>query len=212
MDQIGHFDIQLHGWWRTASGHTEGDRLDDVIQKSPEGLPWIAGRTLKGLLRDAACQLCALGHARQDMIDAVFGLHVSNVHAPELAIEARYLTEPAAYRFGSGEMNPMWRDWASGAGKENAAARSVIAALFDRRSMTAIESDGLAKTGSLRRVEVAAPVHLTAPIWCLHDVPGAIDLLEKSAGLIKALGAGRTRGFGRVTVRLDLEQPAEERA
>ena len=211
MDQIGHFDIQLHGWWRTASGHTKGDRLDDVIQKSPDGLPWIAGRTLKGLLRDAATQLCALGHTRQESIDAVFGLHVSKVDAPDLDIEARYLTKPAGYRFGSGEMNSMWRDWASGAVRQDPDAQSVIAALFDRRSMTAIDLDNLAKTGSLRRVEVAAPVHLMAPIWCLHDVPEAIELLEKSAGMVKALGAGRTRGFGRVTVKLDLEQQAEGR-
>jgi len=212
MNQIGHFDIQLHGWWRTASGHTEGDHLDDVIQKSPDGLPWIAGRTLKGLLRDAACQLCALGHTRQDLIDAVFGLHVDSVNAPELKIEARNLTEPAAYRFGSGEMDEIWRDWASRAAKDVTSIQPVIAALFDRRSMTAMGSDGLAVTGALRRVEVAAPVHLTAPISCLRDVPGAADLLEKSAGMIKALGAGRTRGFGRVTVRLDFKQQAEGRA
>ena len=70
----------------------------------------------------------------------------------------------------------------------------------DSRKMTALE-DGIAKSASLRSVEVCAPVSLYARIEHANgDTDKIRDALEVSVGLIRSLGAGRNRGFGRVSV------------
>lgn len=199
MNRFGTVNLQFHSWWRTSSGQTNGEELDDMIQRSPEGLPWVPGRTVKGLLRDAALQLCNLGHMEHDQVLKFFGKHVDDVGSEEVLLDARYLTEPGQIRVGSAEMPATWIAWVQG-NPEVIEVKSIVDALYDRRAMTAVNRCGVAETGSLRAVEVTAPLALTAPLWIEGSLSDATQIVEKAACFIKAIGAGRNRGFGRVTM------------
>ena len=207
MEFLGALTFRLASWWRTSSGHTDGDRLDDVIVRSPDGLPWLPGRTVKGLARDALYQLERLGHYKHGTTAVLFGTDFDLVPDNDVPLAARYQTKEGALRFGSAQMPETWRNWAAGVRQEGVPEdKDVIEALFDRRTMTAMDIDtSTAKTSSLRSVEVAAPLELTAPVWTLtpstDDREALVNRLDRAARLIKCLGAGRHRGFGRSQVR-----------
>lgn len=190
--------LKFHSWWRNSSGHGDGPHIDDRVERDGSELPFIPGKTLKGLFRDAALQLAALGHQEEQKVQRAFGLHVDDIPATdrsETMLDARYLTEPGQLRFGSASLPDEWQRWARGAEDHE---KSVIDALFDVRAMTAIDSAGVAKDGSLRRHEVIVPLGLNAKVW--GDDSSCRDLLTDAAPLIRSIGAGRNRGFGRVEI------------
>lgn len=201
MIHQGTLVLTLLSWWRIGQGRGEGGTLDDAVLRSPEGLPWIPGTAVKGLAREAVTQLAAYGGCGAEHITALFG-----DQAPEREKEdrqghyARFETTPGKARFAAAEMSEAWRDWA-----RTARQRETIDALFDSRAMTAVETRGGAKTGTLRMIEVAAPMTLRAPVQAapMQAAPAlaaALVALEQAAPLIRSLGMGRNRGFGRVSV------------
>lgn len=218
MQRIGTIVVEFHSWWRTTSGRADGDRIDDAIERSSDGLPWLSGRTLKGLLRDTTEQLEAWEHLAPGTATRIFGLRAEDVDPKGHMIASRYLTEPGTLRIGSAEMAAPWRDWAASViqdGVEGREGAAIIDALFDHRAMTAVEGEtGTARTASLRRVEVAAPLTLYAPVW--HSaVKGEADdeaTLEQAVSMVKALGAGRNRGFGRCDLRFEPSKQDATRA
>ena len=196
MKPLGKISLQFHSWWRTTSGHASGDQLDDVIQRSSDGLPWLPGRTIKGLLRDAAFQLAEFGRHDYRDVQRLFGTKVTDVLATHLHVEARYLTEDSTLRFDSLEMACPWVNWSRSI-ESDRDAEAIKSALFDTRAMTAIDAVGVAQTGSLRKVEVAAPVALSGDVWAVGESQNAIAIIGDAAKFVKSLGAGRNRGFGR---------------
>lgn len=197
MTPLGTLSVTFHSWWRTSSGRSDGPHVDDCVERDASGLPFLPGKTLKGLFRDAAVQLAVLGHIDPDRIEQAFGRHVEQTQegAP---LYARFLTTAGTLRFGSAEMPAAWREWAGSAPVED---QSILEALLDTRAMTAINERGVAKTGSLRAQQVVVPLTLYAGIQ--SDVAADRDLLIQCAPLIRSIGAGRNRGFGRVSFTLE---------
>ncbi len=48
-----HYQIQFFSYWHVGSGLSGGAYADLLVNKTKENLPFIPGRTLKGLLREA---------------------------------------------------------------------------------------------------------------------------------------------------------------
>ncbi len=48
------YQIQFYGYWHVGSGLSASTYADAVVMKDPDDLPIIPGKTLKGLLREAA--------------------------------------------------------------------------------------------------------------------------------------------------------------
>ena len=48
------YKIEFTSFWHTGSGLSSGTESDIVVIKDKNGLPYIPGKTLKGLLREAA--------------------------------------------------------------------------------------------------------------------------------------------------------------
>ena len=180
------YEIQFHDYWHAGSGQSGGTRADQLVNRTREGFPRVPGRTVKGLLRHAAEDLCALDHPQctRDAIDAVFGRH------PDATGTGRYETMGAAF-FGDATLNAATQ---SAIGEE----RSPL--LYDVLANTAIDpASGTVKDKTLRQIEVTIPLRLYGQI---DGADGYQKLLQTCCRYVKRLGQQRSRGLGRCTLNI----------
>lgn len=183
--------IDIRSYWHPGTGRGSGFHLDAVTHEGADGLPRLPGRTLKGLLRDAVHRAESWGwkevparsserlfgpRGRQGAETAFGLLRVSDAMLP--AELASYLA--------------------------SAEGRKLVPGLYREHFSTAIElGAGVAKSRSLRGMRVVVPLELEAEIG---TVPGVEDLADWRARLtavlplIHAVGAHRSRGFGRAVL------------
>lgn len=186
--------IELLSDWHIGSGQEAGAYADMVMLKSAAGLPYLPGRSLRGLLRAAVRQ----GGAHQ-----WFG---------ELPLERLLFgTEGQAGLQAQGLLQ-----LTSGMLPEAAwlaEAPQLRQNLFHTYAATAIDSDtGTAREGSLRTIEVAVPVTLQAELALNTAHPDYSQLavsepqltayLAACCNLVTELGAQRHRGLGRCRLTL----------
>lgn len=186
------FDIL--DYWHAGAGHGAGRFLDASVKRTPAGLPLLPGRTVKGLLRDAVRQCESYGHLEKGTTQKLFGSAIGT---------DRFDTEAGALQFGNAELPDGWEAYA-----QTEEGKTLLSGFFDTLASTAIDSDGQAEEGSLRRIEVAIPLELHAT-WrstnaaCRDE---ARQALRKACGLVRRLGVSRNRGLGRVQVYLNDER------
>lgn len=178
------YQITFFSEWHAGSGLTSGSDVDALVIKDKNGLPYIPGKTLKGLLKEATIQILELQdkHPKDEkIITELFGYAEDN--KPE--DEAPHNTGQAF--FTNAVLNENLRD---------AIIKQDIAGHFYRStSSTAIEDSGIAKEHSLRKAETVIPCRLEAEI---HNVENEfIEHIEQSMKWIKRLGKNRNRGLGR---------------
>lgn len=197
--------------WHVGSGAGIAGDLDATVRRDPDGLPYVPGTSLTGLLRDS-CRVVA--HALDDGLadgpwqrwhTAVFGT------APDVATDrsTRWI-RPALVGIGAGRLRP------------GLAARLVSSdktwIATTRRPGVAIDArSGRALDGALRMVEVArGGVDLVSEVTVepvgVHldqDAMVAVSaLLVLGAAWTNQLGGWRRRGLGEVTLTLDDQNPA----
>ena len=67
------YTITFFSNWHCGSGQAAGSDVDELVVKNRDGLPYVPGRTIKGLLRDAADMLVKYDRVEQGKIDYLFG-------------------------------------------------------------------------------------------------------------------------------------------
>lgn len=205
--------IHVHTFWHAGTGRGEGPGSDARVARTPNGLPFLPGRTVKGLVRAAVEQALALKWLDNDIdeqdIFRWFGKPLPRLSGDDAEERVREM-ERVEYRFqegegqlhftsariGQGDSARRWEEWA-----EVSADKDL---LFRSLASTRVDCHGVAKDQSLREVEVAVPMVLNALIEGPADEswPGALDA---SLPLIRALGSGRNRGLGRASFKLEAE-------
>ena len=187
--------FELLTWWHAGSGRGDGERADAVVQVSSAGLPYLPGRTVKGLLRAAAG---TVGTAERDLA-AWFGSALLGTGERVKALEeARFLTEAGALRFSSATLGPAWEAYA-----RSLPTQEPLRPLFALLATTAVDhGTGTARDRSLRTIEVAAPMTLSATVEG-PDEDGWLSALRSAAPFVRSLGSGRNRGLGRVRVTVE---------
>lgn len=180
--------------WHMGSGFGEGAHLDALPVKSAAGLPYLPGRSIKGLFREAVLLAEECGQAPAGSTSRLFGSRDDEL--------SRYDSTPGILCFTSATMGNDMELWAAEtAGNEQANAKAVQQ-LFAPLASTCIDADGLAHDKTLRKVEVAVPVELTAYVDCPADAADSSEILRTAARLIRTAGSHRHRGLGRVSVAL----------
>jgi CRISPR/Cas system CSM-associated protein Csm3 (group 7 of RAMP superfamily) len=184
------YKIEFTSFWHTGSGLSSGTESDLVVIKDKNGRPFIPGKTLKGLLREAAEIIHGLKSnlVTKDFIDEVFGERSdegksgeNNLHPP---IEARsffsdaYLSEQMRLYFNK-QLNY----------KE---------LLYKNIASTKIDENGQAENHSLRKIEVTIPLDLYAEIIDFPEVYQ--NQMEYCFAWVKKIGINRTRGLGRCSL------------
>lgn len=198
--------IELLDLWRAGSGRGEGKHLDAVPVTDANGLPYLPGRTVKGLLRDAVWKLETMGaladwplpSGAMQWTRVLFGSRDGQENSSATAPQTRFNSDPGCV-------------WVSDARLPSALAqslksnRSLLSSLYHDVSSTAIDNrTGQALNHTLRSHRVCVPMSLTASVESTHV--DAVRILSSALPLITSLGAHRTRGFGRCLWTMGGEQ------
>lgn len=219
--------VDIQSDWHPGTGRGSGFHLDALSHTGADGLPRLPGRTLKGLLRDALWRAEQWDWAEvppgtterlfgswtnQDVLKATAreadAEQTAQGDAPKATERDANWSRPGALRVGDACLPKEVADYL-GQGKEG---EKLVAGLYREHFSTAIEhASGVAKSRSLRGMQVVVPLTLAAR---LSVMPGAKPpenwraTLAAVLPLITAVGAHRSRGFGRA--RLTLEEGASD--
>ncbi len=206
--------LAFRHYWRPGTGRGSGSHVDALAETDRFGCPFISGRMLKGVLRDAVFRLMTWGgpgHSGPDLsaeriVEILFGSWGFTGDRP------RDQTRPGVIRVGDAVLEEPTRRWLAN-------HPEYRQGLFRDIYTTAIDPErGVARQGSLRGEQVVVPMELVAP---LHRIPlaelfPAREALEEeiwvannsetiignALPLIRNIGAGRSRGLGRVELKL----------
>mgnify|MGYP001627296297 CR=1 FL=1 len=206
--------VTFHGYWHCGAGAAAVGDLDAVAIRSEEGLPFVPGRTLKGVFREAVSLLEENGLVAGGAAKALFG-EQGFAFDEDGAWTPTGPTQAGCLAFSDCRLDATIRAWfANALAQELHAAAAHAAAMFDVVARTAIDAEtGTAADGSLRLIECAVPLSLEGTVDWAPDPYGDAataadwqgrwrDALTQAAILVRGIGADRTRGLGRCTVKV----------
>ena len=179
MGKTINYKITMLSDWHVGSGLDAGAVADNVVLKDENNLPFIPGKTIKGLLKDSANEISTVGHADEKLIGDIFGgiKEDNSTFSGNAYFENAYLKEEEA---------------------KDIVANELTGYLYRTFASTKIEENGVAKKNSLRTIEVTLPVTLYGKIILnekLNDK--AVELLNNAMKWTRYLGVNRNRGLGR---------------
>jgi CRISPR/Cas system CSM-associated protein Csm3 (group 7 of RAMP superfamily) len=185
--------FDLHTDWHIGDGKNAGAYADALTLKDAKGLPYLPGKSVKGLLREAFTLASENNWLNPNTVELLFGCEGDSGIAQQGLIEVT-----------SAELHPSEYAFIT----QHPQAKSK---LYRTIASTSIDhTTGVAKDGSLRSTEVTVPMSLYSKVTfrdCSStDAREAIEKLGALIGdvctLIFGIGAKRHRGFGNVTVSL----------
>lgn len=173
------YTIEIFNYWHCGSGLSRGADTDALVIKDKNNLPFVPGKTIKGLMREAAEDYIYLAGEKdkEDLFKTLFG-------------ETGNRSET---HFGNAVLSKAEENWII----SNKAQKH----LYSTIARTAIGEDGIAKEHSLRSMEVTVPCTLHGEI--VNAPEGAVVLLKQAVGMIKNLGSNRYHGLGRCIVKIE---------
>ncbi|MBR4518259.1 MAG: hypothetical protein IKO65_04575 [Victivallales bacterium] len=190
MSEI-HYQIEFFSPWLCGSGMGGGDDADYRPLLDANGLPFVPGKTIKGLLREAAT---AIG-CNNELTEKIFG------RASTRQDGVRGDSTEGTAHFSNAEIPPETQ-------LKILQDTKLADELLLGRYFTQIEANGQVKDKSLRRGEYAVPMRLEGRIYGVEE--SERTMLEQCMGYIKQLGTQRSRGFGRC--RMTAVKTVEETA
>lgn len=180
------YTIKFYDYWHISSGLSAGARLDSTVIKDADGLPYVAGKIIKGLSREMAELLedC-------EFVNTCFGGSTNDGKN----------TRPLDKCYDEKAKNIQAKCYFSNAVLEKSVAEQIISNnlqenLYDIIASTKIdEKSGTAKDNSLREIEVVIPLTLMGEI---RDIPNEYEeKMKQTLTMIKRMGLNRNRGLGR---------------
>lgn len=179
------YQIEFFSYWHASSGLAGGAYADLLVNRTREGLPYIPGRTLKGLLREAAE---TINHFDTELVTRDFILDVFGQVPDEKDMEEERATLEAQSFFSNAYLSDHL---------QKVIPQEQISFLYHVLASTKINEQGVAADGTLRQLEVTIPLVLLATIEQFPDKPGYEQQLNYCFQWIKRMGLNRSRGLGR---------------
>ena len=181
------YNIQFFSNWHCGSGLAAGADVDALVVKESNGLPYVPGRTLKGLLREAAVELNP-DKEKRTLLNKIFG-----------SVDEDGTTRMGAAFFGNATL----------AGGADIVKKGYTPYLFQTFASTAIdETTGIARDNTLRKIETVIPCTLSGDILNLPE--GGDALLREAMQMVKRMGVGRHRGYGRCSISITKTEEKKE--
>jgi hypothetical protein len=131
--------IELFSWWHAGSGLGRGGDADALVIRDRDGLPYLPGKTLKGLLRDAVQLAEDHGRLPAGTTERMFGANDPTTLDPR-GQHADYdptPREPGQITVTNATLPDDLADWLRAGGEARKAA------LFDTISSTALNRAGV---------------------------------------------------------------------
>ncbi|HMO50103.1 MAG TPA: RAMP superfamily CRISPR-associated protein [Kiritimatiellia bacterium] len=180
-----HCSIDILSYWHAGSGQSGGASVDSLALRDQNGLPYLPGKSLKGLFREAVQVL-------EEHIPDTSGQTIRLFGSRDTRREG---TQFGLLRFEDARLPDDFDRWLS------APDEPARQELFEYISATALSEHGIALQKSLRSIEVALPMTLKAVISGPVNENWPV-ILQKAAPLIRSVGAHRHRGLGRCCVAI----------
>jgi CRISPR/Cas system CSM-associated protein Csm3 (group 7 of RAMP superfamily) len=171
--------------WHAGSGLGSGANADSVVIKDQYNFPYLPGKTIKGLLKDALQDIMDVQPNVMDeqTVNQLFGVEKDDKS-----------TEPGRLFFSNAELDEE---------EKKEISDEMTAFLYRNLASTTIGDNGVAKEGSLRTMEVCVPLELHGEIVHTEDfTPEERAMLEKAIKWTRALGSNRNRGLGRCQIQI----------
>lgn len=183
-NKILQYKIEFFSSWHCGSGLSAGADVDALVVRDRDGLPYVPGKTVKGLVREAVEDFLAFRKEDTQIVAGLFGNAEDRNNLPQ--DEADKMKQGVLF-FSNAELLPEQR--------QIILDEQLKPFLFDSVAATRIAEDGIAMPHSLRRIQVVLPCTLYGQIL---DVPEENKgLLQQAVKLIKRMGLARNRGLGR---------------
>ena len=167
--------------WHAGSGLSAGAETDAVVIKDSNNLPFLPGKTIKGLVRDALMDIATM---QKELVPTAV---IERLLGKEVVINQETKSSFAGTLFFSNAHIPQ--------GVANEISLKMSHHLYRTIASTAIERNGITKKGSLRSMEVCIPIQLEGYIDGID--PEDIHFIDLAFKLIRHAGVGRNRGLGR---------------
>ncbi|MCU0325446.1 MAG: RAMP superfamily CRISPR-associated protein [Spirosomaceae bacterium] len=163
--------------WHIGSGLAGGAEADAIVLKDKSNLPYIPGKTLKGLLKDAFYDINEAKNGKFDKdISELFGV----VERGEL---------PTVH-FSNAELDEIT--------KTQIIKEKLSDYLYRNIASTAINKNGVAESQSLRVMEVTIPLSLVGRITFQNEK--FKESIELALKWVRHVGVNRNRGLGRCKI------------
>jgi len=161
------YSITFYDFWHLSSGMSAGTALDSLVVKDSNGLPYLPGKTLKGLVREVMESM-----DDTSLVKSIFGQEGENM---------------ANSYFGNATLDENTKAYLS-------SNPHLKKQLFDKITSTKIDKDGIAIDKSLREIEVVVPLRLTGFIDSIEreKIQKAVMMI-KQIGLNRNRGLGRCK-------------------
>lgn len=180
------YQVKMFTDWHCGSGLAAGADVDALVVKDSDGIPYIPGKTIKGLLREAVDDImdftCESDDTR-NLVKQTFGFFDGKAASGDKRAD---MIRGTAH-FSNAQLCEAERDAIT--------EKHLQVHLLRTVASTALDSNGLARKGSLRRMEVAVPCTLEGKITGVPEE--LVQLFKKAMGYVKRLGQNRNRGLGR---------------
>jgi CRISPR/Cas system CSM-associated protein Csm3 (group 7 of RAMP superfamily) len=175
------YKIEFLSDWHIGSGLDAGADADNIVLKDENNLPYIPGKTLKGLLKDALNEMANVGKVEKEQIDEIFGSVTENNYtiAGKVFFKDAILSENEQKEIIENNLSDL---------------------LYRNIASTKINKKGVAEKNSLRTIQVTIPVVLYSSIILKENIPGTEELFEKAFKWLRYIGVNRNRGLGRCSV------------
>ncbi len=181
--------LKMQGYWAVGSGKGGGNEVDNRIDRDADGFPYVPGKMLKGLIKDACMRLRNAGNSRYAFTDDLFGASGKS--------EGLNRTETSSGKIfiSDARLSPALRQ-ALQKDESSAARDNLTRNIYS----TAIDENGTAKNESLRGYEVAVPMELEAVLECDCQKDVLEDIKMAASKLVCAIGSHKSRGLGEVVI------------
>lgn len=180
------YKIQFFSDWHCGSGLAKGADVDALVIKDKNSLPFVPGKTIKGLLREAVEDILTFRkETNKSVLVALFGNSEDKDNLTNSQKENK--VKKGCLFFTNAELDNNQY--------QAILIKGVVKYLYHSVASTAIGDNGIAKDYSLRKMEVVVPCTLYGKIV---DVPEENkEIIMEGLQFIKRLGQNRNRGLGR---------------
>lgn len=186
------YKIDFFSEWHCGSGLSAGADVDALVIKDRNGLPFVPGKTMKGLLRETVEELVAFRGLSKSLLVTLFG-NSADRNNKDGGLEVDTMQQGKVYLTDA----VLAKEHQLLIKQEH-----LQEFLFNTVSATRLTDEGVAQEHSLRRIQTVLPCVLYGEILDI-PTPEMKQLLIDGLSMIKRLGVGRNRGLGRCLCTTD---------
>ena len=174
--------LKFYSDWHCGSGLVGGAEVDDLVIKDNEGLPYVPGKTIKGLIRETVVDFLGLTYGKEIPQEKTEAFYKSFGCAGNGSSDIK-----GSAFFTNAELGSDERKWIKDTHTQKF--------LYGSQAFVKISETGIAVDHSLREMEKVIPCTLEGEIVDLDE--HIVDEVKWGMKAVKRLGADRNRGFGR---------------